>query len=58
MRRTLALLAAVVASLVLLSTPAWAVTDGVPDSENDYPFVGLMVAQDDEATRCGGAAAR
>ena len=57
MRRTLALLAAVVASLVLLSTPAWAVTDGVPDSENDYPFVGLMVAQDDEGNpmwRCSG----
>jgi Trypsin len=57
MRRALALLAAVVASLALLSTPAWAVTDGVPDSGNDYPFVGLMVAQDDEGNpmwRCSG----
>jgi V8-like Glu-specific endopeptidase len=57
MRRTLALLAAMVVSLGLWSTPAAAVTDGVPDTGNDYPFVGLMVAQDDEGNplwRCSG----
>lgn len=57
MRKTLALLAAFILSLGLWSAPAGAVTNGVPDSDNDYPFVGLMVAQDDEGNplwRCSG----
>ena len=40
-----------------LGAPASAVTDGVPDTDNDYPFVGLMVAQDEDGNplwRCSG----
>lgn len=57
MRRVLALLAAVVVGLGLSTTPAVAVTDGVPDADNEYSFVGLMVAQDEDGTpmwRCSG----
>jgi hypothetical protein len=52
-------LAATVAALalsVLAASPASAVTDGAPDEEN-HPYVGLMVAQDDAGTplwRCSG----
>lgn len=57
MRRTLALLATLVVGLALWSAPAGAVTDGTPDTNNDYPFVGLMVAQDEDGEplwRCSG----
>lgn len=57
MRRTLTLLAALLVGLALLATPAGAVTDGVPDTGNEYPFVGLMVAQDADGEplwRCSG----
>lgn len=42
--------------LVLSATPALAVTDGEPDG-NGHPYVGLMVAQNDDGTplwRCSG----
>ncbi|MGY1729705.1 S1 family peptidase [Geodermatophilus sp. SYSU D01062] len=57
MRRTLTLLAALLIGPALLATPAGAVTDGVPDTGNEYPFVGLMVAQDADGEplwRCSG----
>lgn len=57
MRRTLAVLVTLVVSSGLWSAPAGAVTDGVADTANDYPFVGLMVAQDEDGTplsRCSG----
>ena len=57
MRRILALAASVVVGLALLVTPAGAVTNGVPDTDNDYPFVGLMIAQDGDGNpmwRCSG----
>lgn len=52
-------LAATVAALALVfaaAAPASAVTDGTPDGEG-HPYVGLMVAQDDEGNplwRCSG----
>ena len=55
--RPLILAIAVIGHLGLLSTSAGAVTDGVPDTQNDYPFVGLMVAQEEDGTplwRCTG----
>ena len=57
LRRALTLVAALIGILALLSPSAGAVTDGVPDTQNEYPFVGLMVAQDDDGTplwRCSG----
>ena len=41
MRRTLSLLAAIAASLVL-AAPAWAITNGVPD-DGEHPYVGELL---------------
>lgn len=57
MRKILALLAAFTLSLGLWAAPADAITNGTPDSNNDYPFVGLMIAQDRDGNpmwRCSG----
>jgi len=56
MRKLLALLAMLAASVVVVPA-SQAITDGVPDSSNDYSFVGLMVAKDGGGTpmwRCSG----
>src|SRR5918997_462073 len=45
MRKTLALLAALIAAMMVSAVPAGAVTDGSLDG-NGHPYVGLMVAQD------------
>ena len=44
MRKLLALSAALVGALAIGLAPAGAITDGVPDVDNDYPHVGIMVA--------------
>ena len=44
MRRTVALLVALIGALVIGVVPAAAITDGVPD-DGAHPYVGLMVAQ-------------
>ncbi|HEX5731086.1 S1 family peptidase [Microbacterium sp.] len=47
---------AALALIGLTAPPASAITDGVPDGE-DHPYVGLMVAQDEEGNplwRCSG----
>jgi hypothetical protein len=55
LRKILALLAAFTLSLGLWAAPAEAVTNGTPDTNNEYPFVGLMVAQGaGEQWRCSG----
>ncbi|SFR86207.1 V8-like Glu-specific endopeptidase [Microbacterium sp. cf046] len=54
--KALAATVAALALVVLAASPASAITDGVPDGEN-HPYVGLMVAQDDEGNpmwRCSG----
>ena len=58
MRKPALALAATAAALLFLSisSPAQAITDGVPDGDG-HPNVGIMVAQDDEGTpmwRCSG----
>ena len=56
MRKTLALLAALVAAVAIGVVPASAVTDGQLDG-NGHPYVGLMVAQDAKGNplwRCSG----
>ena len=58
----LATLVAIIALLLVMVAPASAITDGVVDTGNEYPYVGLMVAYVyDEATdtyipswRCSG----
>lgn len=55
MRRTLVLFAALALALAL-ALPAAAITDGVPDDDG-HPYVGLMVAQDEQGNplwRCSG----
>jgi len=55
--RSLAILVAVVALLMAFAAPASAITKGgVVDSNNEYPYVGLMVAYVDEVPqwRCTG----
>ena len=57
MRKLLVLLSGLALTLGVWTGPAAAVTDGVPDSNNDYPFVGLMVAQTEDGDplwRCSG----
>jgi V8-like Glu-specific endopeptidase len=54
--KALAATIAALALVVLAASPASAITDGAPDGEG-HPYVGLMVAQDDEGTpmwRCSG----
>jgi hypothetical protein len=56
MKRTLGLLAALFAALLVTVGPAGAVTDGELDGER-HPYVGLMVAQDKKGNplwRCSG----
>jgi secreted trypsin-like serine protease len=56
MRKTLALLAAFAAMMLVGAVPAGAVTDGSLDG-NGHPYVGLMVAQDKKGNplwRCSG----
>lgn len=56
MKKTLALLVALVATLAVAAGPAGAVTDGELDG-NGHPYVGLMVAQAADGTplwRCSG----
>ena len=57
MRRTLIVSLLVLASLLMMTGPVAAITDGEPDG-NGHPYVGLMVAQDAMARPCGAAAAR
>jgi hypothetical protein len=55
-KKTLIVLVSVVAILMLAVSPALAITDGELDG-NGHPYVGLMVAQDDEGNplwRCSG----
>jgi hypothetical protein len=57
MRKLLLLLAALTAMLVA-AVPAGAVKFGTPDVNNDYPWVGLMVAVDEDGQplwRCTGS---
>lgn len=58
MRRRLLVFALVVFALLLTTLVASAITDGgYPDSAEDYPFVGIMVAQDAAGKplwRCSG----
>lgn len=57
MRKLLVLLSGLALVLGVWTGPVAAVTDGVPDTNNDYPFVGLMVAQDADGAplwRCSG----
>ena len=57
MRKLLVLLSGLALMLGVWTGPAAAVTDGVPDANNDYPFVGLMVAQTEDGEplwRCSG----
>lgn len=57
MRKLLVLLAAITAMLVAV-VPAGAVKFGTPDINNDYPWVGLMVAIDEDGEplwRCTGS---
>jgi len=56
MKKTLALLAALFATIAVAAGPAGAVTDGQLDG-NGHPYVGLMVAQDAKGNplwRCSG----
>src|ERR671934_185108 len=56
MRKTLLLLAVVVAAFAVGIGPAGAITDGALDG-NNHPYVGLMVAQDKKGNplwRCSG----
>src|SRR5918997_6767779 len=56
MRKTLALLAALIAAMMVSAVPAGAVTDGSLDG-NGHPYVGLMVAKDAKGQplwRCSG----
>ena len=56
MRKSLALLAALIAAMMVSAVPAGAVTDGSLDG-NGHPYVGLMVAQDKKGNplwRCSG----
>lgn len=57
MRATPAILASLVLGVGLWSTPATAITDGAPDTGDQYSFVGLMVAHDatgEPMWRCSG----
>ena len=57
MRKLTTLVAALAGALTIGLMPASAVTDGVPDADNDFPHVGLMVAQTATGTplwRCSG----
>lgn len=56
MKKTLALLAALFATIAVAAGPAGAITDGQLDG-NGHPYVGLMVAQDAKGNplwRCSG----
>jgi hypothetical protein len=56
MRRTFIVSLLVLASLLLVTGPVAAITDGGPDG-NGHPYVGLMVAQDGDGNplwRCSG----
>ena len=56
MRKLLALTAALVGALALGLAPAGAITDGVPDENNAYPHVGIMVGSIEGVPqfRCSG----
>ena len=56
-RRALAGVAVMLALMVILATPAMAVTNGKLDG-NNHPYVGLMVAKNSSGTPSGDAAAR
>ena len=56
MRKTLALVAMLAATVVLVPA-SQAITDGIPDVNDDFPYVGLMVAQNAGGSplwRCSG----
>ena len=58
MKRLLLLVACVLATTLVVAGSASAVKYGTPDSENEYPWVGLMVAVDPEGEplwRCTGS---
>ena len=57
MKKLLVLLAAFTAMLVAV-VPAGAVKFGTPDVNNDYPWVGLMVAIDEDGEHFGAAPGR
>lgn len=56
MRKLLTLLAAAAAAVMIGVVPAGAITDGTPDSGNQFPHVGIMVAfiGDTPVWRCSG----
>jgi secreted trypsin-like serine protease len=57
MKKLLAALAAIIGLLVILPSPAIAITDGTPDTGNRYPFVGLLAFRDADGEymhRCSG----
>jgi hypothetical protein len=58
MKKKLLLLLAALTAVLIAAVPASAVKFGTPDTNNDYPWVGLMVAVDDNGEplwRCTGS---
>lgn len=58
MKKRLLLLLAALTAVLVAAVPASAVKFGTPDTNNDYPWVGLMVAVDDDGEplwRCTGS---
>jgi secreted trypsin-like serine protease len=57
MKKLLPALAAIIGLLVILPSPAIAITDGTPDTGNRFPFVGLLAFRDADGEymhRCSG----
>jgi secreted trypsin-like serine protease len=57
MKKLLSALVAVTGLLLILPSPAIAITDGAPDTGNRYPFVGLLAFRDADGEymhRCSG----
>ena len=57
MKRPLAALAVIIGLLVIVPSPAIAITDGTPDTSNRFPFVGLLAFRDADGEymhRCSG----
>jgi hypothetical protein len=57
MRRLLLALVAALVAMVMVASPAGAITGGQKDTQNLYPFVGLLAFYDDQGQylhRCSG----
>jgi V8-like Glu-specific endopeptidase len=57
MRRLLLALAAALVAMVMVASPVGAITSGQKDTQNLYPFVGLLAFYDDQGQylhRCSG----